>query len=110
MFKRCLIVLSSPLAANYRLMAEILEGVNEIRSLSTDCLMLIQWCQSFFFFSVTSYKLLMEISWDLVAEISFKTTGNDFTLAQATGNSHHHLLQSCCESKAFSGLILSCAE
>ncbi|GAB0192945.1 hypothetical protein GRJ2_001759800 [Grus japonensis] len=33
---------------------------------------------------VTIYKLLMEISWDFVAEISFKTTGNDFTLAQVT--------------------------
>lgn len=51
MFKRCLIVLSSLLAANYRLMAEILEGVNEIRSLVTDCLMLSSHSVVLVFFS-----------------------------------------------------------
>lgn len=80
MFKRCLIVLSSPVAASYRLMAGILEGVNEIRSLATICLMLsshsvvscLGFFFTFFFFSITMYKLVMEISWDLMAEISFK--------------------------------------
>lgn len=92
MFKRCFIVLSSPIAASYGLMAEILEEVNEIRSLATDCLMLsshwVVLCLRvfllFFFFSVTIYKIVLEISWDLMEEISFKTTGRYFTLAQAT--------------------------
>ncbi|KQK74895.1 hypothetical protein AAES_153504 [Amazona aestiva] len=33
---------------------------------------------------VAAYKLLVEISWDLMAETSFKTTANDFTSAQVT--------------------------